>query len=82
VKKPSNQPGTNNVEMQSRAAEIISGWTNLVFQSPEIETLAKARIMVCAECPQLTQLNFCSLCNCYMPAKTRNERSRCPDGKW
>lgn len=82
MKKPSNQPGRDDAETQSRAAEIIGGWTNLVFQSPGIETLAKARITACAACPQLTSLNFCSLCNCYMPAKTRNESSRCPDGKW
>lgn len=40
------------------------------------------RMATCRACDKLTQLNFCSECNCFMPLKTRLKGSSCPINKW
>lgn len=62
--------------------EIYDGWKNLAFPNDEVEKMAKERIEVCAECEFLTQRKTCEKCGCYMPAKTRSPRSKCPKNKW
>jgi hypothetical protein len=64
--------------------EIFEGWKNYIFPSPEIETEAKRRITICVknECGKFTKNKTCRLCGCYMPAKVRSVKSRCPIQKW
>lgn len=62
--------------------EIYNGWKNYAFKSPEIEKLAKKRAEICADCPKLTNKKTCSVCGCYIPAKVRSEKSKCPLKKW
>ena len=40
------------------------------------------RQKICKECDQLTMVNICSICNCFMPGKTLLKSSECPQGKW
>ena len=63
--------------------EIYAGWKNYVFPSPAVEREAKRRIKICVEnCDKLSDRKFCTKCNCYMPAKVRSLKSRCPLRKW
>jgi len=62
--------------------EIISGWKNYAFKNKEIEELAKTRVKICVGCPLLRKNNTCSVCGCYIPAKVRSAKSRCPKKKW
>ena len=62
--------------------EIYDGWKNYAFPNPSIEEMAKKRVIICVECPKLRPNKVCSSCGCYIPAKTRSPRSRCPLRKW
>lgn len=66
----------------SKLTEIYEGWKNYIFQTPEIEALAKKRIEVCAECKHLNALHICSKCICPKSGKARSPESRCPMNKW
>lgn len=43
--------------------------------------LSQARLDICNSCDKKT-LNICSVCKCFMPAKTMIASSACPDNKW
>lgn len=62
--------------------EIYSGWKNYMFPNPEIEEKAKKKAAICVSCPKIKPNKFCSVCGCYIPAKTRSPRSKCPLNKW
>lgn len=66
----------------SKLDEIYQGWKNYIFPSPAMEKLAKKRVAICVSCPKLKSNNVCASCGCYIPAKTRSPRSRCPLRKW
>jgi hypothetical protein len=40
------------------------------------------RINVCKSCEYYTKIKFCSLCKCFMPAKTWLSIADCPVKKW
>ena len=65
-----------------RVQEIYNGWKNYAFKNPQIEELAKNRIQICVNCPELKANNACRICGCYVPAKVRSAKSRCPKKKW
>lgn len=65
-----------------RFQEIVNGWKNYIFPSANMEKLAKARIAHCVDCEKFRANSTCSICNCFMPAKARNEGSKCPLKKW
>ena len=63
--------------------EIYAGWKNYIFPTEAIEKTAKERIRICVEeCASLKNTKTCSICGCYMPAKARSVKSRCPLKKW
>tara|TARA_R110002124_G_scaffold834_4_gene4161 strand:- start:9930 stop:10181 length:252 start_codon:yes stop_codon:yes gene_type:complete len=43
---------------------------------------AKERMDICQACPKLKVKTICSICKCFMPAKTWMANESCPDGKW
>ena len=55
---------------------------NLSLFSPEVKEMAKTRLSVCQDCPELTKLNRCKQCGCLMPAKVFFKGSFCPMKKW
>jgi len=60
---------------------IVIGWLFLLlrFNNQEIQN----RITICRRCEKkLWPFNFCWICGCYIPAKARVFRERCPLGKW
>ena len=65
-----------------RLAEIYEGFKNYAFKSPEIEEMAKNRAKICVGCPKMRRNNTCSICGCYVPAKARSQKSKCPINKW
>lgn len=67
----------------SKLNEIYTGWKNLIFENETIEIIAKERIRICVEeCTELSEINTCKQCGCYIPAKCRSQQSRCPLNKW
>lgn len=65
--------------------EILNGWKNYIFPNKKVEELAKKRISICLNkqiCKKLSNRNYCGICNCYMPAKVRNPKSKCPKNYW
>lgn len=44
--------------------------------------LHEMRMLICRECEKLTKMNFCEVCSCYMPMKTRLKGASCPLRKW
>ena len=66
----------------SKLSEIYNGWKNLTFPNSRVEKEAKRRITICIDCDKLNNRNFCVLCGCYMPAKVRSPKSKCPLNKW
>ena len=68
---------------KEKLGEIINGWGNWVFKSPEVEEIAKERAAICAGCPSIKG-NTCGECGCPLFAKTRSmkETNECPLKKW
>ena len=66
----------------SKLSEIYEGWKNYIFQTPEIEELAKERIEICAVCEYFSSFHVCIKCGCPSMGKARSPESKCPLGKW
>ena len=62
--------------------EIIDGWKHYFFKNEQVEEMAKNRIKICLSCSELKPSNRCTKCGCYMPAKVRSEKSKCPLKYW
>ncbi len=45
------------------------------------DSVRQQRISTCESCDKF-KLYFCTVCNCYMPFKTRIALYSCPEGKW
>jgi len=64
--------------------EIFTGWKNYIWENPAVEVEAKRRMAVCVSnsCQKFTRRKICEGCGCFMPAKVRSLKSKCPIGKW
>ena len=40
------------------------------------------RLSICRSCPFIKKMDLCGKCGCFMTAKTKFKRSKCPIGKW
>lgn len=69
------------MSVKSKFNEIVSGWKNVVFKTPEIEEMAHKRALICAACPHNVD-RVCQECGCPLVAKTRSPESKCPMKKW
>jgi len=47
-----------------------------------IKSIAEERFGICKNCPRLTSLKICNICNCVMPIKVKFAKAACPAGKW
>lgn len=74
-------------------SHITQGWTNLIWENPEIEKIAHKRAEICATsgengnpCERLIAVKkrgiLCGKCYCLIEAKVRTPGERCPIGKW
>lgn len=66
----------------SKLQRIIEGWSNLLIRDPEVEKFALERAEKCANCDAANDKNFCAICGCYIPAKVRSKKEKCPNGEW
>jgi hypothetical protein len=66
---------------KNKAERIIEGWGNYVFKTPEIEKMALRRVEICAVCQQ-NKNEWCIICKCFIPAKTRSITEKCPSELW
>lgn len=67
--------------------QIVEGHTNNLLSKagmlPEdMEALANQRLDVCKTCEKFTASQTCAQCGCFMPAKTKALKAKCPLGKW
>lgn len=47
------------------------------------KTKAKERQAICNQCEAKNKkLNVCTICGCYLPAKTKLKESSCPMSQW
>ncbi len=69
-------------------AQFIEGWKNLAWAklnlaSPETESLAQERAVICFDCEHISKERLtCTVCTCYIEAKIRSKKAFCPKGKW
>jgi len=66
-------------------SKIFWGFINLLFQnigllSKKTREVNKKRSDVCSKC-SFSANNFCSICGCYIPAKTKAYYDLDPEGK-
>jgi len=61
--------------------DVFAGWKNVAWKSPAIEKMALERGAVCAEC-EFRKGDRCGACGCFIIAKVRAPRVRCPKSKW
>lgn len=76
---------------------IVKGWSGYIFESEEIEAMAKLRAVECAKCPNAVkglhdkilddridkvEGMVCNECKCPLSAKLRSEDEKCPLNKW
>lgn len=69
--------------------QIVEGWKNKIlidlgFNLPEVSSLAKERMNICLDCPNINKefYDSCSLCGCALTAKTKATEANCPQNKW
>jgi len=58
---------------------ILKGFFNYAFNRNKI--LAEKRMDICLACDKRDD-ELCSVCGCYLPAKTAVKSESCPVGKW
>ena len=69
--------------MNINIEEIIVGWKNYFIKNPKFEPIAKKRFGICYSCQYLKKPTYrCGKCGCFMVAKVRNPRSKCPISLW
>lgn len=68
--------------MDNVLRDIFEGWKNFAIQNPRIEKISKRRMDICSKCKHLTPKGKCKKCGCFMFAKTRAPKARCPIGYW
>ena len=81
----------------SKFREILSGWTNYVFDNEHISLMAHERAKECGKCEHSkkgTVIDFldddvkeiqgmyCELCDCPLSALLRSPSSKCKADKW
>jgi hypothetical protein len=62
----------------------VRPWDMLNPNEPRsLKDVAESRMDICKQCDFLNKtLIACKKCGCFMIAKTRLEKARCPIGKW
>jgi hypothetical protein len=83
--------------MLVKLMNIIDGWKNYTFPSPEVEKVAKERAAICAQCPHAQFEMFvdviefravemhgyvCEECKCPITKAVRSMSYSCPINKW
>ena len=69
--------------------EILEGYTNWVFPTPQIKNLSSQRLKVCFDCKlrsdyqeKIKLTSYCKLCNCILEVKSKCKSCKCPGNYW
>ena len=46
------------------------------------DSIKEQRMKICKSCENLTKVQTCTKCGCFMPLKTWFKTFSCPNGKW
>jgi len=68
--------------MKNTLKEILEGWKNYAFPNGEIEKMAEKRLEFCVDCTYFTSKGRCRKCGCFMIAKARVKKAKCPLNYW
>lgn len=83
--------------MLVKLQNILSGWKNYLWESPEVRTMAEARAKECAVCINAVKgsiIEFmaddvkeiegmiCALCDCPLSTLLRSPKEKCKANKW
>ena len=60
---------------------IIQGFFKLA-KGEELTPRQIVRARICMRCDHRTKMNTCGVCYCYLPAKIRVNKERCPKKRW
>lgn len=61
---------------------FYEGWMNYVFPNKDADELSKKRFAICKKCEHLTKMGRCRKCGCFMEAKSRAKKTKCPINLW
>lgn len=67
---------------KNKFQRIVEGWGNLLKNNPKAEEVATKRAIICAKCPKLNGILFCTRCGCFVPAKIRSIEEKCKENLW
>lgn len=70
------------MNVTDKMISIMAGWSKLLFRDPDVERVAIPRAEKCARCDNANDSNWCAICNCYIPAKVRSLKEKCPIDEW
>lgn len=76
-----------------KLGEIARGYSKLMLQKLELTSdeqreMSQNRLKICREgfngkkCPFMRDFEVCGKCGCYLPAKTQDKYSECPEKHW
>lgn len=64
-----------------KLSNILQGWSNIIWPSPDMEQMAISRAIICAPC-KFNKWGACFKCMCPLEAKLRSPNESCPLNKW
>ncbi len=70
------------IKVSDDLKNIYFGWKNYIVPNKEIEKIANKRLKICYECKHFTLRGRCKKCGCFMNAKTRAKKAKCPLKYW
>jgi|TARA_B110000879_G_scaffold129707_1_gene170411 molybdenum cofactor biosynthesis enzyme MoaA len=83
AKEPINNETTREpVEVEVTPSEITIEEQIKLMIGLAKPKVSKERLEICKACPRLRASSVCSLCGCFMQAKTKLENATCPENKW
>lgn len=74
IKRPKKAPNLLQNFKKTTQELLINGFAP--------KDLAEERLAICVKCEYLLPNSTCSLCGCFMQAKTKVAGAECPKGKW
>jgi len=77
----SAETGTSPRQKIKMFFKTMAAWAKRGFKL-EPDEVAQARFAICKACPHLLDGKQCSLCGCFMKAKTKVSGASCPAKKW
>lgn len=65
--------------LRQKLSQKVHAVTDAILASEQEQ---QERMAICTSCENFTTHQFCNICSCYMPAKTKLANQSCPLKKW